>query len=213
MRKLSTAALLLVWTILALYPNPLMLARAVPQAWTPVVDPEAVRAVADSLPNDPKQIEAAVLTTVVPYGVPWEVYGVPWYFPTPAEVLAAGRGDCQGRAVVLASIFKAKGIPFKISASFDHIWIDYPGKTPNAIENPDVSLAQKAPDQGYGFHWPADWNLQQSWDIERAYFIDAAPAWRLILLVLGWIAIIARRPLFARLRRQAPAPAPAAPLG
>src|SRR3954453_5214678 len=107
MRRLRTLGLLLLWTLLVLYPNPLMLGRAVAQSWTPVVDADAVRALAATLPDDPAQIENAVLTRIVPYGLPWEVWGVPWYYPTPAEVLAAGKGDCQGRAVVLASIFKA----------------------------------------------------------------------------------------------------------
>ena len=202
MRRLRTTGLLLIWTVLALYPNPLMLGRAITQSWTPVIDADAVRDVAATLPDDPRQIENAVLTKIVPYGVPWEVYGVPWYFPTPSEVLAAGRSDCQGRAVVLASLLKAKGIPFTLEASFDHIWVDYPGKNPNPIENPQVSIAQKAPDQDYGFHWPADWNLQQSWEIERAYFLDPAPGWRWAVLALGWVLILARRRLLARLTRR-----------
>src|SRR4051795_12298910 len=74
MRKLRTTGLLLIWTVLACYPNPLLLGRAIGQSWTPVVDAEAVRAVAATLPDDPKQIENAVLTSIVPYGVPWEVY-------------------------------------------------------------------------------------------------------------------------------------------
>lgn len=205
-RGLTTTGLLLIWTVLALYPNPMMLGRAVAQSWTPVVDADAVRDLAATLPDDPHQIEAAVLGSIVPYGVPWETYGVPWYFPTPAEVLATGRGDCQGRAVVFASLLKAKGIPFSLEASFDHIWVDYPGKNPNAMENPQVSIAKKAPDQSYGFHLPADWNIQQSWEIERAYFLDPAPGWRWAVLGLGWVLILARRRLLSRFARR-PAPA------
>ena len=167
-----------------------------------MVDADAVRALAATLPDDPQQIENAVLTRIVPYGLPWDVYGVPWYYPTPAEVLAAGKGDCQGRAVVLASLFKAKGIPFTFSASFDHIWVDYPGKHPNAIENPAVALAQKAPDDTFWFQWPKDWDLKQSWEIERAYFLDPAPPWRLALLVLGWGVILFRKRLLRLLPRR-----------
>jgi hypothetical protein len=195
------------WTVLALYPNPLLLGRAVAQSWTPVIDPDAVRDIAATLPDDPRLIEEAVLTTVVPYGVPWEVYAVPWYFPTPAEVLAMGRGDCQGRAVVLASLLKAKGIPFTLSASFDHIWVDYPGKNPTPIENPRVAIAQKAPDEQYWFRLPADWVLKRSWDIEWDYFVAPAPGWRLLILVLGWVLILQRRRVLAFLRRRMGQPA------
>jgi hypothetical protein len=201
-RRLSTTGLLLVWTLLALYPNPLLLGRAIQQSWTPVIDADAVRDLAATLPDDPRAIEQAVLTEIVPYGVPWEVYGVPWYFPTPQEVLATGRSDCQGRAVMLASLLKAKGIPFTLSASFDHIWVDYPGKNPTPIENPRVAIAQKAPDADYGFRLPADWNLKQSWDIEWDYFVAPAPGWRLILLALGWLVILQRRRLLGLIRRR-----------
>ena len=206
-RRLTTTGLLLLWTVLALYPNPLLLGRAVAQSWTPVIDADAVRDIAATLPDDPRLIEEAVLTRVVPYGVPWEVYGVPWYFPTPAEVLAAGRGDCQGRAVVLASLLKAKGIPFTLSASFDHIWVDYPGKNPTPIENPRVAIAQKAPDAQYGFRLPADWDLKRSWDIEWEYFVAPAPGWRLLLLALGWVLILQRGRVLAFLRRREGQPA------
>ncbi len=197
-RKLWTTGLLLLWTLFVLYPNPLVLVRAVGQSWTPVIDAEAVRSLAATLPDDPALIERAVLTRIVPYSLPWQTYGVPWYFPTPAEVLAAGRGDCQGRAVVLASLLQAKGIPYTLDASFDHIWVDYADKRPTRIENPQVALAEKAPDGIYGFHWPAEWDLSTSWNVERAYFLDTAPGWRLALLLTGLVLI----PLRDRLRRR-----------
>jgi len=206
-RRLLTTGLLLLWTVLALYPNPLMLGRAIAQSWNPVIDADAVRGIAATLPDDPAQIEQAVLGRIVPYAVPWQMYSVPWYFPTPAEVLAEGRGDCESRAVMLASLLKAKGIPFRLEASFDHIWVDYQGKQPNALENPQVAIAQKAPDTNYGFQLPADWNVQQSWEIERAYFLDPAPGWRWAVLLLGYALIFGRHGLRRRLRRLAPAPA------
>jgi hypothetical protein len=206
-RRLTTAGLLLLWTVLALYPNPLLLGRAAAQSWTPVIDADAVRDLAATLPDDPRLIEEAVLTRIVPYGVPWEVYGVPWYFPTPAEVLAAGRGDCQGRAVVLASLLQAKGIPFTLAASFDHIWVDYPGKNPTPIENARVAIAQKAPDAQYGFRLPIDWDLRRSWEIEWEYFVAPAPGWRLLLLALGWVLILQRRRVLDFLRSRVGSPA------
>ena len=77
----------------------------------------------------------------VPYAYDWQSAGVPWYFPTTAEALRAGRGDCESRAVVLASILTAKGIPNELRLSFDHIWVDYPGKQANALENAGVQFA------------------------------------------------------------------------
>ncbi len=53
-----------------------------------------------------------MLTRIVPYAYDWQTAGVPWYFPTTREALAQKRGDCESRAVVLASILAYKHIPY-----------------------------------------------------------------------------------------------------
>lgn len=187
--------LVLLWTMLVLYPNPVRLVVSIPNAWNPVVDPEAMKELAAKLPDDPAQIEAAVESFVVPYAVPWQTYGVPWYFPTPREVLARGEGDCQARAVVLASILKAKGIPARFVGSFDHMWVEYPKKQENVLERADIAIAAQQPDGRYQFRWPKLIEWQRSWEIERAYFWDQMPQYRLWLLLGGWIVIGFRRRL------------------
>jgi hypothetical protein len=181
--------LTLLWTLLVLYPNPLMLYVSAQRAWSPPVDPQAVRHLAEKLPDQPRAIEAAVNTTLVPYAVPWEIQGVPWYFPSAAEVLESGRGDCQGRAVVLASILQAKGISYRFVGSFDHLWIDYPGKHATVLENPSAAVVMQQPDRSYHFKWPQLVDWRQSWDIERAYFWDKMPAWRCWLMLGGWLVL------------------------
>ena len=44
-------------------------------------------AIAETLPNDPRLIEQAVLTRLVPYSYDWQTNGVPWYFPNTVEVI------------------------------------------------------------------------------------------------------------------------------
>jgi hypothetical protein len=180
----------LVWTLFALYPNPLVLADSIRHAWSPVIDPDAVREWARTLPRNPRAIEDAVLTRIT-YAVPWKTDGVPWTFPTPAEVMARGTGDCQARAVVLASTFEALGMPYRLEASFDHIWVDYPGRKGTGIERPERAFVRRAPtDRGWAsrLHLPdIDW--AESWRIEREYFWDAAPWWRIMLLVAGWVIV------------------------
>lgn len=180
---------LFLWTLIVLYPNPYLLYVSAQRAWSPPVDAEAVRHIADTLPDDPRLIELAVNTTLVPYAVPWETHGIPWYFPNAAEVLEMGQGDCQARAVVLASLLAAKGIPARFVGSFDHLWVDYPGKHENALENAAAAIATQQEDGSYRFNWPKLVDLQTSWEIERAYFWDVMPAWRLWLLVIGWLLI------------------------
>lgn len=185
------AVIAVTWTVFALYPNPFVLARSVRNAWSPVIDPDAVGAWARTLPRNPRVIEDAVLSRI-DYAVPWETDGVPWTFPTPAEVMARGSGDCQGRAVVLASTFEALGMPYRLEASFDHIWVDYPGRNGVGIERAEKAFVRRAPS---GSGWVSRLNLPEvdwaeSWRIERDYFWDAAPTWRLALLVCGWITIV-----------------------
>jgi hypothetical protein len=188
-------AALLIWALVVLYPNPYMLYVSAQRAWSPPVDPQAVRQLAATLPDDPRAIEVAVTTRIVPYAVPWQTYGVPWYFPTAQEVLARGQGDCEAQAVVLASILRAKGIPATFVGSFDHLWVDYPGKRPNASENAQVAIASQQPDGSYRLRWPSLVNWRESWIIERTYFWDAMPAPRLWLLLAGWLLIgLWRRP-------------------
>src|SRR5450756_1881030 len=113
--------LALSWVLVILYPDPGVLVRSVRNTLRPRVEPQAAAALARSLPDDPRAIEAYVLDRQVPYAYDWQSAGVPWYFPTASEAVRAGRGDCESRALVLASILTAKGIPNELRMSFDHI--------------------------------------------------------------------------------------------
>lgn len=186
---MSRRIALLLWTLIALYPNPFMLFESARRAWSPPVDPQAVRQLAATLPDDPRAIETAVNSWLVPYAVPWQTYGVPWYFPTAAEVLRDGQGDCEARAVVFASILRAKGIPARFVGSFDHLWVEYPGKHGTGLEAAESAMVVQQPDGGYHLRWPSLVDLRTSWRIEREYFWDAMPAWRGWLLLGGWLLI------------------------
>jgi hypothetical protein len=186
--RLVLVFLTLSWVLAILYPDPGVLVRSVRNTVHPQIDPAAVRSLAARLPNDPKAIEAYVLDRAVPYAYDWESAGAPWYFPTTREALRAGRGDCESRAVVLASILTAKGIPNELRVSFDHIWVDYPGKQANAIENAGVVFAGSS--GGHFFiHWPKDFHLGQEIDDQIAIFWTPAPWGRVLLLFVGLLLI------------------------
>ena len=162
------------WVLVMLYPDPTTLVRSVRNTMQPQVQPQAVAAIAAKLPNDPKAIEAYVLDKQVPYAYDWQTASVPWYFPTTAEALKTGAGDCESRAVVLASILTAKGIPNHLYMSLDHIWVDYPGKTANALENPAVQIAGRQNGEWF-FHLPQVVNLRQEWADQVAMYWTPAP--------------------------------------
>jgi len=176
--------LALSWVLVMLYPDPGVLVRSVRNTLQPRVEPQAAAALARSLPDDPRAIEAYVLDQQVPYAYDWQSAGVPWYFPTASEALRAGRGDCESRAIVLASLLTAKGIPNELRMSFDHIWVDYPGKVANAMENAAVQFAGRQ-DGRFFLHWPADFHLRQEVADQVAIHWTPAPRGRLLLLALG----------------------------
>jgi hypothetical protein len=182
-RSLLRLLFAIIWILLTLYPNPLLLARSIAHALHPPIDPAAVREWAEQLPDDPVEIERRVLDQYVPYSVPWQTYGVPWYYPTTAEVVALGSGDCQARMLVLASILEAKGIPYHLRASLDHIWVEYPGKQPNALENGSIALMQDG-----RLSIPERWDWRESYRIEKEYFWDAMPIGRKLLF--GGLGVI-----------------------
>ncbi len=186
--RLALALLAVLWVVVVLYPDPNVLWNSIQNIRHPDVDAAAVAGLARRLPNDPRLIEAAVEQRIVPYAYDWQVNGVPWYFPTTAQVLRAGRGDCESRAVVLASILKAKGIPYQLRMSFDHIWVDYPGKRPNAIENDSLVLAERKGGH-FVFHWPKQFHLRQEISDQLAVYWTPMPDVRKGLL-LGGLFII-----------------------
>jgi hypothetical protein len=184
------AFLALSWILVVLYPDPTVLVRSVRNTLAPRPDPAAARAIAARLPKDPRLIEAYVLDRLVPYAYDWQSAGVPWYFPTAAEALTTGRGDCESRALALASILTAKGIPNQLRMSFNHIWVDYPGKQANTLENAGVVFAGTS--HGHFFiHWPKDFNLGQEVNDNIAIFWTPAPLSRVLLLFGGLLLIMA----------------------
>jgi len=139
--------LLTLWILFVLYPNPFNLVISVHRLFSPVVEPEAVEPLLGNLPSEPEAIEEAVLERI-PYHYDWEVYGMPWYFPTTEMVMDKGRGDCKGRALILASIFEVKRIPYQLNCSPIHVWVEYRGKPDTPLENPQVKFYQRDPETG-----------------------------------------------------------------
>ncbi len=183
MRAVLSAA----WALLVCYPDPRVLWAAIRHTAKPPVDAAAVAEWARTLPDDPAEIERLVLERVK-YAVPWQSAGVPWVFASPAQTMARGLGDCQARAVVLASVLAAKGIPFQLRASLDHMWVEYPEKRANELENAAKTLWAKPPGGGFRFRLPEiDWG--ESYRIEKEYFWDAAPMGRRLLLVVGLLVV------------------------
>jgi hypothetical protein len=77
----------ILWILFVLYPNPLNLIISIQRIFNFDAEPDAVEFMLNDLPSDPVAIEKAVLARI-PYRHDWEVYGMPWYFPTMEKGIA-----------------------------------------------------------------------------------------------------------------------------
>jgi hypothetical protein len=170
------------------YPNPLMLIGTLWHTVSPPIDGAVARQIAADLPEDPNEIRNIVLNKLVPYDYDWTIYGVPWYFPGPAEVLRDKRGDCESQAVLLASILEAKGIPYQLKMSFDHMWIDFDEKRVSKIEHDEMAFV--ALDGGsIEVRLPKHFSLRDWVDIQLDARWHPMPIYRKALLGIGMLLI------------------------
>jgi hypothetical protein len=172
-----------------LYPDPTRLLVSIKRLVHFPVDAAAVQPIARTLPNDYKAVEDYALATV-PWENAWKVYGMPWYFPTVQEVMADKAGDCQGQALLIASILQAKGMPYTINYSFDHVWIDYPGKTVTALEDPATSFVSNK-GKGWLASLPDRLPLRSIVDQRIAFHWTPMPTSRKTMLAVGLFSIFA----------------------
>jgi len=191
--------ILILWILFVLYPNPLNLVISVQRLFNFDAEPDAVEFMLNDLPSDPVDIENAVLARI-PYRHDWEVYSMPWYFPTIEKVLEKGEGDCKARALVLASVLKAKNIPYQVNQSPIHVWVDYEGKPETSIENAQVKFYQRDPETGESqFHIP-DIGLGEVMDSFWEAFWDPMPDGRKALLISGLSGLVLARVILRQKR-------------
>lgn len=137
--RLLVLLLVILWIGAVMYPNPGKFVVSLERLRHPPIDAQSATAFAAGLPNDYKAIESFTLN-YVQYRTSWALYDSPWYYPTLKQVIADRAGDCEGRALLFASILQAKGMPYTMRYSMDHVWVDYPGKDGQGIEDPSTSF-------------------------------------------------------------------------
>jgi hypothetical protein len=192
-RGLGTAALtalwLLVWTIAVTYDlRAGWLLSSLGRYVRYPIDPTVAALFPQPLPDDPAAIEDLV-DARLPYARDIEVWGVPWYFATPRQALSQGRGDCEAYAMVLASLLAAKGITYRVRASFSHMWVEYAGRP----ESPGESAAEAVlvnVDGAYRFRMPALLELGHHLREQKWLHWDGLAPLRQALLLAGWPVIL-----------------------
>lgn len=74
----------------------------------------------------PEEVRVAVqevVYTTIPYDYDWNVWGVADYLPTVDEVFKQGREDCDGRAVIAASLLRHLGHEAWLATDLGHMWV------------------------------------------------------------------------------------------
>ncbi len=182
------ATMLIIWTFLVCFPNPYIFVRNCIRYVRFPIDPSVMEVIEDEVPDESAEIEKFVLG-LVKYEYDWKNYGMPDYVSTARQAVTRRRGDCEDRAVVLASVLEAKGLPYDLKASLVHYWIDYPGKEASRIENEDVSYFGKV-DGKYRFKLPDLGQWRQYLRATRKGGWDSMPTSRKAIMIPGWALII-----------------------
>jgi len=123
----------------------------------------------------------------VPYEWDWNTWGMADYIPTVAEVIAQGREDCDGRAVLDASLLERIGVPSRLVTDFTHVWVATDlGQTMGPRPHEAIEVTEKG----------MRLNVRGLLEAPRAlaYGVSVFPVERqLILLVVFWLLLLDRR--------------------
>lgn len=188
---LLLAAGLILWTLLACYPNPAVLVRNLTLYRHFPIDREVERRMGWELPADPGTIELFVDSLLVPTP-DWAQYRVPWYVPTAREAASSLHGDCEAKAVLFASLLAGKDLQFEIRASFAHIWVDYPGRPHRPGEAERLAYLQGEPGR-FRLRWPEAVRWREFLSVQRAQLWSAMPLARKAIWLIGlvWVCLAA----------------------
>jgi hypothetical protein len=135
-------------------------------------------------PKDQLPRVEAFVRDKIPYDWDWNTWGLSDYLPTVAEAVARGKEDCDGRAVVAASLLSNLGFRPRIVTDFAHVWVQTEhGDT----MGPGRKKAVVATEKGLSFDWRALTEMPRALAFGVAVF--PWPRQIIILMVAGWLLL------------------------
>ncbi len=149
---------------------------------------EEIRA---SLPSDlpPREALQRVQEFVyakVPYEWDWNTWGLADYFPTVEEVVAQGKEDCDGQAIVAASLLRNLGYDARLVTDLAHMWV---ATSHGETMNPGRSRVFEATDQGMKMRFP--YHALRELPRATVYGIAVFPLFReSIVLCVLWFVLL-----------------------
>jgi hypothetical protein len=120
----------------------------------------------------------------IPYEWDWNTWGTADYLPTVAEVFEMGKEDCDGRAVVAASLLRRLGFEAELVTDFAHLWV----KTDQGeTMGPGKQKAIIATEEGLRLQASALAELPRA----LSYGVAVFPLYReLIVLLMAWLLLL-----------------------
>ena len=89
----------------------------------PLVDELRPMLGADLSPTQALKTVERFVYDKLPYAWDWHTWGNADYLPTVTEALAKGQEDCDGQAVVAASLLRRFGFETQLVTDFAHVWV------------------------------------------------------------------------------------------
>jgi len=123
----------------------------------------------------------------IPYAYDWNLWVNVDYRPTVEETIKKGKEDCDGRAIVAASMLQRYGFDATLVGNFQHIWVKTNiGETMGPEKN---TLVQYTAEGGRKFNWSGLRDLPD----EFCYDVSVFPLWRELIITLGaWLLLVGR---------------------
>ena len=189
-------ALLAVFVLFALYPNPVLLVRQVGH----LLDMESlIQPNLPAMPEINRDIDQLLATNAVPltelkaverfvlrrisYQYDWHGWWNLDYWPTAAEVWERQREDCDGRAVLAVSILRARGHQdARLVANLQHVWV---AVGTNELMGPMADKNFRREGGKTIVTFPALKTLLDSLAMTCKF-----PAWRVVLMLVTLLALV-----------------------
>lgn len=92
-------------------------------AMAPMIEALRPQIVAAKQPQDALRIVERFVYSHIRYDWDWNTWGSADYLPTVTEVIEQGREDCDGQAVLAASLLRNFGFKTELVANFAHMWV------------------------------------------------------------------------------------------
>ncbi|MDD5093191.1 MAG: hypothetical protein PHV74_02280 [Dehalococcoidia bacterium] len=127
----------------------------------------------------------------IPYAYDWNTWANADYLPTVEEVIKKGKEDCDGRAVLAASMLRRYGFDATLAGNFQHIWVKTEvGETMGPGERSFMEYTE----EGRRFNWDALRDMPN----EYSFNISVFPLWRELIIAIGaWLILKGRHLSFS----------------